>query len=228
MTDSNLPLALYKANLDLWLRLGELLQDNREQWMQLLAREVRDSLFEAGAEAEQAQRAEGWQSLSMLPGSALWRIAEQQMGDLQALMQTAVGNQMTFANGFQNALAEWQEATAGAIGGAANTQPGGDLLERALQAISALAPGTTEANLAGAAAARGAPSRPAAKKAQAARASGATAAPTRKRAARSAGSAPPGRATAARTAKKAAKKTPSRTTTAKKAAKKRATGKARK
>lgn len=212
MTDSDLPLALYKANLDLWLRLGELLQDSREQWMQLLAREVRDGILEVRTETEQAQQAEGWQSLSVLPGSALWRIAEQQMGDLQALVQTAVGNQMTFANGFQHALAEWQEATAGAIGGAAGVQPGSDLLERTLQALSALAPGMTgiPGSATAATAARKGQAGPTAARARPGRDSGTasgTAAPKRKRATRAGGAAAATKA-AKRPAKRTAKATP--------------------
>ena len=42
MSMPTLPQALYKANLDLWLRIGELLEDNRAQWTALLARELGD------------------------------------------------------------------------------------------------------------------------------------------------------------------------------------------
>ena len=43
MSMPTLPQALYKANLDLWLRIGELLEDNRAQWTALLARELGDN-----------------------------------------------------------------------------------------------------------------------------------------------------------------------------------------
>lgn len=121
MTDaSNLPLALYKANLELWLRMGQLLEENRGQWMGLLASELEQRMSEARRSAGDVQAARDWPSMAMLPGSELWRIAEQQVSDLQALAQTASGNQMTFVNGFQQALEEWQQATASAFGEAAS------------------------------------------------------------------------------------------------------------
>src|SRR5690625_2570093 len=121
MTDaSKLPLALYKANLELWLRMGQLLEDNRGQWMGLLASELDQRMSEARRSAGDVQAARNWPSMAMLPGSELWRIAEQQVSDLQALAQTASGNQMTFVNGFQQALEEWQQATASAFGEAAS------------------------------------------------------------------------------------------------------------
>ena len=118
MTDaSNLPLALYKANLELWLQLGQLLKDNREQWMGLLTQELEQRMSEA--RHAPAPGGSDWPAMTMLPGSELWRIAEQQVSDVQALAQTASGNQMTFVNGFQQALDEWRQATAAAFGEAA-------------------------------------------------------------------------------------------------------------
>ena len=116
---SNLPLALYKANLELWLHLGQLLKDNREQWMGLLTRELEQRMAEARRGSGNVPAAGDLPSMAMLPGSELWRIAEQQVSDLQALAQTASGNQMAFVNGFQQALEEWQQATASAFGEAA-------------------------------------------------------------------------------------------------------------
>ena len=48
MSMPTLPQALYKANLDLWLRIGELLEDNRAQWTALLARELGDGAAHRG------------------------------------------------------------------------------------------------------------------------------------------------------------------------------------
>src|SRR5690554_3358165 len=214
MTDaSNLPLALYKANLELWLRIGQLLEDNREQWTGVLAQELDQRMAEAGRSAGDAGAAPGWQSsLAMMPGNELWRLAEQQVSDLQALAQTASGNQMTFVNGFQQALEEWQEATASAFGEAAGdvelpAQPFQGLhdtfeqLSNALlSGMGALAPAARTAPAAGAG--TRAPQRPAGK-APARKAAKAANRPARKAARKTAGKA--SRPATKKAVKKAAK-----------------------
>ncbi|WP_024891739.1 hypothetical protein [Luteimonas huabeiensis] len=140
MSTPTLPLALYKANLDLWLRISELLEENRSQWVALLAREIDDGAAQTGAEAA-ALRSGDWQALALLPGQALQRLVEHGVGDLQAAAQTALGNQMTFATGFQQALADWQQATASALGELGRVDlPGGlqEVFEQALQGWTAL------------------------------------------------------------------------------------------
>lgn len=140
MSTPTLPLALYKANLDLWLRISELLEENRSQWVALLAREIDDGAAQTGAEAA-ALRSGDWQALALLPGQALQRLVEHGVGDLQAAAQTALGNQMTFATGFQQALADWQQATASALGELGRVDlPVGlqEVFEQALQGWTAL------------------------------------------------------------------------------------------
>ena len=115
MTDaSHLPLTLYNANLQLWLRIGQLLEDNRGQWRDLLGRHLQDRLAEAGGEASRLQAGD-WSALALLPGSALWHLAERQLDDMQALAQSAGEHQTAFAEGFQQALAEWQDTTSAAL-----------------------------------------------------------------------------------------------------------------
>lgn len=111
---SHLPLALYRANLELWLRIGQLLEDNREQWSELLGHELQERVAAAG-EGSRLQSSADWSSL-MVPGSGLWQLAEQQVADLQALARDAGGNQMTFVNGFQQALEQWRQDTTDAFG----------------------------------------------------------------------------------------------------------------
>ena len=137
MSMPTLPQALYKANLDLWLRIGELLEDNRAQWTALLARELGDGASDAGLDLD-ALRQGDWQALASLPAQALERLSAHGLGDLQATVQTALGGQMNFATGFQAALAEWQQATAAALGDAgAGTGDLQSIIEQALQAFGA-------------------------------------------------------------------------------------------
>ncbi|WP_129136922.1 hypothetical protein [Luteimonas sp. YGD11-2] len=137
MSMPTLPQALYKANLDLWLRIGELLEDNRAQWTALLARELGDG----AVPGLDALRQGDWQALASLPAQVLERLSSQGLGELQATAQTALGGQMNFATGFQAALAEWQQATAAALGEAgAGTGDLQSVIEQGLQAFGA---GTT-------------------------------------------------------------------------------------
>ncbi|MCD9033865.1 hypothetical protein LDO32_19325 [Luteimonas sp. Y-2-2-4F] len=210
MSTPTLPLALYKANLDLWLRISELLEENRGQWVALIAREIGDGAAETGAEAA-ALRSGDWQALALLPGQALQRLAEHGVGDLQAAAQTALGNQMTFATGFQQALADWQQATVSALGEIGRVDlPGGlqDVFDQALQGWTTLPDALTAFAGGSAAAASAAPP------------------PRERRAAPSA----PARKTAAakRPAKRATRKAAAPTRPAKKATKKAAPKKATK
>lgn len=125
MKTPTLPLSLYKANLDLWLRIGELLEENRNQWTTLMARELQQGATGSGFDLDALRRGD-WQTLALLPGQALQRLAAHGVSDLQAAAQTALGNQMTFATGFQQALADWQQATVEALGDAAGTDDGAD------------------------------------------------------------------------------------------------------
>lgn len=209
MTDaSTLPLALYKANLELWLHLGQLLKDNREQWMGLLTRELEQRMSEARHGAGNMPAAGELPSMAMLPGSELWRIAEQQVSDLQALAQTASGNQMAFVNGFQHALEEWQQATASAFGEAAGdvelpAQPFQGLHDTFEQLSSALLSGMGALGPAAAPAPGAGAPRPAASKAPVHKAARAAKRPARKAARKAA--APATKKAVKKIAKKAAK-----------------------
>jgi len=200
---SHLPLALYKANLELWLRVGQLLEDNREQWADLLAHELNERMAAARGEAGRFRAGGDWPSMAMLPGSELWRLAEQQVDDLQALAQTASGNQMTFVNGFQQALEQWQQATAAAFGEAAGeatvpAQPFQGLRETLEGLSNALLSGIAAGTPAAAAAPR--------KAAPVRRAAGPARKATGKTAAKKATRKAPKKAAPKKTARKAAKK----------------------
>ncbi|TKS54978.1 hypothetical protein E4582_09540 [Luteimonas yindakuii] len=216
MSMPTLPQALYKANLDLWLRIGELLEDNRTQWTALLARELDDGAAGANVDLE-VLRAGDWQSLAALPAQALQRLASHGLGDLQATAQTALGGQMNFATGFQAALADWQQATAAALGdagaGAGDLQ---SIIEQALQAFGAGtgAPGAasrsdaaadtadTAADAAGTGPARKAAARP--RKKAVAKKAPATATATKGAARRASGNNDSGKQAARKVAKRAA------------------------
>ena len=112
---TDLPLALYQANFDLQVRIGELLQDSGRHWLEFGQRLVNDGLVENGAELQQLMAAGDWQKLAALPADAFWRQLQQRFGDQQAAAQIAVAAQSSFARDLQEALARWQHETIAAM-----------------------------------------------------------------------------------------------------------------
>ena len=115
---SDLPMALWKANLDLQLRIGRLAQDSGREWMELGTRAAGEGAAEFDAEFRKLLRGGDWQALAALPVEAFWRQAEQRIGDGQALNQLAIRVQDGFVRGLVEALQDWQARLADAWSGA--------------------------------------------------------------------------------------------------------------
>ncbi|MGJ4803241.1 phasin family protein [Luteimonas sp. SDU82] len=148
---SDLPMALWKANLDLQMRLGRLMQESGQHWLELGTRAAGESAAEFQTEATRLLQAGNWQALAALPMDAFWRQAEQRVGDGQASAQAALQAQEGFARGLTEALQEWQRdlAKAWAVAGIdAGAVPGiagswDTMLSNLEQGIAAMMPGGT-------------------------------------------------------------------------------------
>ena len=112
---SDLPLALWQANLDLQMRIARLLQDNGREWLDMGLRAVGEGAFEFDAESRALWRSGDWQALAALPVETLWRQLEQRVGDGQALAQVALSAQDAFAGGVASALQDWQATVTRAL-----------------------------------------------------------------------------------------------------------------
>lgn len=143
MSAQTIPLHLLKAQLELQLHLGRLLQESGQQWLDHAARTGPERIAETGSEIEGVQQTSNWQELATLPAQAFWRHAQLRMGHAQALVQTAVASQISLAQGVQQAVQDWQQQVAGALGsaqGAADpTVPWSDLLARWTSAVQSVA-----------------------------------------------------------------------------------------
>ncbi|KAF1044701.1 hypothetical protein [Xylophilus sp.] len=115
-TDPLLPLALYQANLTLWLRTSALLAEGRAQWIALGVQTLRGGIEETRSETDDLLRGAGWQTLAALPTHALAQALQHQVAAAQGVVQTAISNQAAFGAGYRAALAEWREAAAQAVG----------------------------------------------------------------------------------------------------------------
>lgn len=134
---SDLPLALWKANLDLQLRLGRLVQDSGREWMELGTRAAGEGAAEFDAEFRRLLRGGDWQALAALPVEAFWRQAEQRVGDGQALNQLALRVQDGFVRGLVEALQDWQAQLAAAWSDAGAGVDGVPGLAEAWQSLAA-------------------------------------------------------------------------------------------
>ncbi|MBO9717388.1 MAG: phasin family protein [Pseudoxanthomonas sp.] len=105
---ATLPIALYKANVALQVRIGELVQAGSRHWFDFGQRLLNDGLVENQAELQQILRAQDWQKLAALPADTFWRQVQQRFGDQQAAAQIAVATQSAFARDLQDALVSWQ------------------------------------------------------------------------------------------------------------------------
>ncbi len=131
--DHDLPLTLYKANLEFYLKTGKLLQESGQRWLEIGTRAFGDGIAESRAEVDQLIRSGDWQALAALPQDAYWRQLQQRFGDSQAVAQIAISNQTQFFAGLQEALQTWQEESAAALGVATHALPLNATIEDLLQ-----------------------------------------------------------------------------------------------
>lgn len=123
MSTETLSLDLYKANVELQLRIIRLLQETGHQWLEAVQRASTDNIAETGAEIESLLRTANWQSLGTLPGESFWRLFQQRTGDVQLVNQIAVKNQAALTGGLQQALESWQKSVGSVVGTANVARP---------------------------------------------------------------------------------------------------------
>lgn len=130
-TENTLPLALFKANLELQLRINRLLQESSHHWLEAASRASSEAIAETDANIEDLLKAGNWQALATLPSEVFWRKFQQQVGDTQASRQTAISAQTAFTSGLQQAIQAWQKNILEAVGsGTAASSPFDDLFKQ--------------------------------------------------------------------------------------------------
>ncbi|MGO3132725.1 MAG: phasin family protein [Alcaligenes sp.] len=113
-----LPLDLYKANVELQLRITRLLQEGGHRWLESVQKSSMRSMEQTTAEIEGLLKTGNWQSLATLPADTFWRLFQHGANDSQTINQLAIQNQAEFTTGLQAALEAWQKSV---IGVASNT-----------------------------------------------------------------------------------------------------------
>lgn len=112
------PLNLYKANLDLQLRIAGLLQESAKKWLELGKDAIDANVAESTAEAERLLNSRDWRKFASGPGEAFWQQLLLGIGDAEAATKTALEAQTSFVAGLQDALQKWQNEVADVMGGA--------------------------------------------------------------------------------------------------------------
>lgn len=136
--DTNLPMELYKANVQLWLNMGLLLQEARQQWAGLGDKTLEEDMEETRKELEELSRASDWSDLTNLPGSTAWRRMQKRVGDAQACTETAIADQTRFVAGIQHAMADWQISVSRAFSNVGKSLPMAPPMQGAVPDFSAL------------------------------------------------------------------------------------------
>ncbi|HEY0179406.1 MAG TPA: phasin family protein [Dokdonella sp.] len=135
--DTQTPMALYKANLDLMLRIAALMQQSRRDWLEAGTRSAGDSISRTLGEADRAIAAGDWNTLVTLPAEAWWQGLQRGVGDLQNVAENALGNQARFAEGIRQALADWQQRCTEALQTAGANSQAGNALQDLLNTFAA-------------------------------------------------------------------------------------------
>lgn len=130
MNTETLSLDLYKANVELQLRITRMLQETGHQWLEAVQRGSADNIAETTAEIESLLRTGNWQALATLPGESLWRLFQQRTDSVQLINQLALKNQAAFTSGLQQALESWQKSVASMAGTSNVTQPLQDIFKQ--------------------------------------------------------------------------------------------------
>ncbi len=118
-TNNAFPFGLLRANIELHLRVAQLLHENSQRWLGLASRVSQEGAGEYKAEIENLGQTSTWQTLLALPAEAFWRQVQQRFADAQNATQIAIENQAAFTQGLQQAIQSWQKSSIGGI------EPGG-------------------------------------------------------------------------------------------------------
>ncbi len=115
MSMETLPLDLYKANVELQLRITRLLQEGGHRWLESVQKSSMRSMEQTTAEIEGLLQTANWQSLATLPADTFWRLFQHGVNDNQTINQLAIQNQAEFTSGLQEALEAWQKSVLGVV-----------------------------------------------------------------------------------------------------------------
>lgn len=130
MSEENLPLKLYKANMQLHLELTRLLQEGTHRWLEAAHERGSRRIDQTKADMEGLMDSANWQSVAMLPAETFWRLHQHQVNTLQGNNRLVIKNQAAFITGLQQAISGWQKSVNEAMGSGTDAQPMLDVMKQ--------------------------------------------------------------------------------------------------
>lgn len=114
------PFALYKANLELALRIGQLLNENRKQWARQGLAGVDQAIGRTLDESKRTLAGVDWTRLAGLPVEGAWNTLnwdalKPDVGTLKSSIDEVIAQQSDFASGLQEAVEAWQRQCGEAV-----------------------------------------------------------------------------------------------------------------
>ena len=123
MSIETFPFNLYKANVELQLRITQMLQQGRRSCLESTQQCNAGAIAETENEIEDLLQSASWQSLATLSPETFGRLLEVGMGGAQSMNQTLIKNQTVFAAGLQQALQDWQKTVTELLNSVYSVQP---------------------------------------------------------------------------------------------------------
>lgn len=123
MATDDMPLALFKANAELQIRIARLVHESIRGWLGAAQSRGTAGLAETAALMESLLGTGDWRALMSLPAKAFSHDAPNRWGSPQALTEIAIKEQIRFTNGLQEALITWQQGVIGSFQGNAEAAP---------------------------------------------------------------------------------------------------------
>ncbi len=115
------PTALYKANQELTLHLGQLMQHSQARWAEFLQAQARAAMtpFAVTSKVQPmtALMSGEW------PADAFWTSLQGSTQQWQATMEAALENQTAFTDELREAISTWQQECSDALQGASGSMP---------------------------------------------------------------------------------------------------------
>ncbi|OZI34469.1 hypothetical protein CAL29_13225 [Bordetella genomosp. 10] len=123
MAENAFPFNLLKANLELHLRLAQLLQEDGQRWLEQSSQIGREGLDEYKTAIDNLAQAQNWQAFLTVPAEAYWRQVHHRFSHAQNAAQLAIETQATLTRGLQQAVQSWQKSAIGNLDAAAVKLP---------------------------------------------------------------------------------------------------------
>jgi len=116
------PTNIYKCNIELQLRIIQLMQECRQRWLESAQQRNSEALAKTESELDVLSQATDLPSIVALRSETFGRLFQACISGTQTMNDTTLKDQAEFAAGLQQALQNWQKAVSDQLGNTYSTQ----------------------------------------------------------------------------------------------------------